>query len=232
MLPSMFPLAPTPVIPNTQQVQPKGGKGYSGPQFQRVLPVSLGKASWWGCLQWMSAVHLGNRQERGRNNVHVRMLLQNLHPSAKLCLLSIHDLPKQPILWYTKRCSVFNWGVIQTLAGTQADLRLLSSSAMASSSSLSPPQDSWTSSVFFKSCLLPSPLWLGCSWEVRHTGSILPRGSSSLSRVSWLPFSFCLFTVVLRYPVRKSKLIQSKPLHYGHKNETIRDSRDGYPISG
>lgn len=39
-----FTMAPTPVIPNTQQKQPKGGKGYVGPQFQRVLSVSLGKA--------------------------------------------------------------------------------------------------------------------------------------------------------------------------------------------
>lgn len=44
MLSSSFPMAPTPVIPNTQQKQPKGGKGYFGPQFQRVLSVSLGKA--------------------------------------------------------------------------------------------------------------------------------------------------------------------------------------------
>lgn len=150
------------------------------------------------------------------------MFLQILHPSAKLCLLSIHNLLKQSTLWYTTGCFVSNWGVTQTLTGTQADLRLLSSCATASRP---PPQDSGTSSVLLKSCLLPSPLWLGCSWEVRHMGGILPRGSSSPSRVSRLPFGFCLLTAVLRYPVRKSKLMRSTPLQYGHKNETIRGRR-------
>lgn len=59
------------------------------------------------CSSWQQ------RQERERNNAHVRMFLQNLCPSAQLCLLSIHDLPEQPIFWYTNGCFVFNWRLRQ-----------------------------------------------------------------------------------------------------------------------
>lgn len=81
--------------------------------------------------------------------------------------------------------------------------------------------------MHLQSCLLSSSSWWGCSWEVKEYERYFTSCSSSLPRVSLLPFSFCLLTVALNYQVRESKLMQNKPLQHDQKNETVRDRGDG-----
>lgn len=96
------------------------------------------------------------------------MFLQNLRPSAKLCLLSIHDLTKQPTLCYTKGCFVFNWQLFDRHTDTSETPFLFCHGILTITLHHTHTLDSWTSSVFLKSCLHPFP----CDWAAAERRGI------------------------------------------------------------